>query len=146
MCEYDHPDALERFLIAQASLATLVARCAGQSFKRRLAQFLRLSQARAVLAWGHADSLDLATVAAISRLSPVYFMQMFRRVFETSANGYRIERRMQLAHALLTQTSMPIADIVHHLGLASHSTFARDFRKRFGCTASSIRGQDRSAA
>ena len=114
-------------------------RCSGRSAIRRLEQFLRLARARAVLDCGDPDLFDLQRVAEIARLSTSHFVHQFRRVFGSSPHQYRIARRMQRARSLVAGTDAPIGQILRELGLESHSTFTRTFRRRFGTSATSLR-------
>jgi AraC-like DNA-binding protein len=132
-------DVFEAAWQAQRDSEALIDRCSGRSFERRREQYLRLARARAVLAWGEGAPLDVVRVAEIARLSPHYFVALFHRVFGISPHQYRIERRMQEARRLVAQTCRPIREILNQLGLDSHSTFTRVFRRQFGMSATSLR-------
>jgi AraC family transcriptional regulator len=128
-----------RFAAAQRRERDAIDRCNGRSASRRLEQYVRLSRARALLAWGEGESPDVARVADIARLSPAHFVRLFHRVFEVPPHRYRIERRMQLAHRMIRGTQLPVGEIVRQLGLGSHSTFSRVFRREFGMSATRLR-------
>lgn len=137
-------DVFAAALHGQRGCDTLIDRCSGRSHERRRDQYLRLARARAVLAWGEGAALDVTRVAEIARLSPHYFVELFHRVFGSSPHQYRIDRRMQEARRLVSQTRQPIREILNQLGLDSHSTFTRVFRREFGMSATSLRAETAS--
>lgn len=49
------------------------------------------------------------------------------------------EERLLQAKTLLMTTDTPLAYLAQHLGFANPGNFARAFKERFGCTASSLR-------
>lgn len=131
-------DALRK---AQGDLALRIERCTGRSESRRRDQFTRLARARALLAWGEGEPADIARLAEVACLSSAHFVRLFHRVFDVPPHRYRIERRMQLAWRMIAHTPLPIGEILHHIGLGSHSTFSRSFRRHFGVSASMLRAQ-----
>ena len=126
---------------AQGDLPVRIERCTGRSEARRRDQFTRLARARALLAWGDGEPADIARLAEVARLSSAHFVRLFHRVFDVPPHRYRIERRMQLAWRMIAHTPLPIGEILHHIGLGSHSTFSRSFRRHFGVSASALRAQ-----
>jgi AraC family transcriptional regulator len=133
-------------LAAQAEYAARIALCQGRCPARRRDQFLRLARARAVLAWGEGEPADVAALAEVARLSPAHFVRLFHRVFALPPHRYRIERRMQLAYRMIAQTPLPISAILRQIGLGSHSTFSRTFRRHFGMSATTLRARLQGAA
>lgn len=126
---------------ALGDLPGRIDRCTGRSALRRRDQFIRLARARALLAWGDGEPADIARLAEVARLSSAHFVRLFHRVFDVPPHRYRIERRMQLAYRMIAHTPLPIGEILHHIGLGSHSTFSRSFRRHFGVSASAVRAQ-----
>jgi AraC-like DNA-binding protein len=126
---------------AQGDLPVRIERCTGRSALRRRDQFIRLARARALLAWGDGEPADIARLAEVARLSSAHFVRLFHRVFGVPPHRYRIERRMQLAYRMIAHTPLPIGEILNHIGLGSHSTFSRSFRRHFGVSASTVRAQ-----
>lgn len=118
-----------------------IERCTGRNALRRRDQFIRLARARALLAWGDGEPADIARLAEVARLSSAHFVRLFHRVFDVPPHRYRIERRMQLAYRMIAHTPLSIGEILHHIGLGSHSTFSRSFRRHFGVSASAVRAQ-----
>jgi AraC-like DNA-binding protein len=76
--------------------------------------------------------ITVARLAKDAQLSPSRFAQLFRREVGTSPGQYLRERRMQLALLLLDRTSLPVKDVMHHVGCSGASHFARDFRRFHG--------------
>ncbi len=136
------PDAVATVLErAQASESARIERCSGRTAARRREQYIRLARARSVLAWGDGEPADIARLAEIARLSTAHFVRLFHRVFEVPPHRYRIERRMQLAYRMIADTPLPIGEILQQIGLGSHSTFTRSFRRHFGVSATMLRAQ-----
>lgn len=133
-------------LAAQGEYAEAIARCHGRSYLRRRELFVRLSRARALLAAGDGDSGDVARLAAVARLSTSHFVRLFHQVFGEPPHRYRNRRRMELAHRLITQTDMPVHEVMWRTGFDSHSCFARSFRQHFGVSATTLRAREAPAA
>lgn len=131
--------ALRRLAFVQRDCLAAIERCSGRSPARRRDQFARLARARAVLAWSEGEPRDIARLAEIARLSTAHFVRLFHRVFDVPPHRYRIERRMLVAYRMIRHTPLPVSEIVRRLGLGSHSTFSRTFRRHFGVSATGLR-------
>jgi AraC family transcriptional regulator len=82
------------------------------------------------------DSLDLATVAAVSNFSPYHFHRVFQAAMNETPQDYINRQRVERAANFLTKSKeMSITDIAMACGFSSPSTFARAFKKYFGVTA-----------
>ena len=78
------------------------------------------------------DRFSVATLARDANLSPSRFAQLFRLHVGTSPVQYVRERRMALALVLLDRTSLPVKEVMLHVGCSDPSHFARDFRRFHG--------------
>jgi AraC family transcriptional regulator len=65
--------------------------------------------------------LSVAELAAVSGLSPHYFMQAFTRTFGEPPHQYLVKRRLAFAEKLLVEGKMTIADVAHLSGFSSQS-------------------------
>jgi transcriptional regulator GlxA family with amidase domain len=78
------------------------------------------------------DQVSITGLAAEVDLSSSRFTQLFRRHVGTSPAQYVRQRRMALALVLLDRTSLPVRDVMLHVGCKDPSHFARDFRRFHG--------------
>ena len=78
------------------------------------------------------DRVSVARLAAEADLSPSRFTHLFRMHVGTSPVQYLRERRMSLALVLLDRTSLPVREVMLHVGCNDPSHFARDFRRFHG--------------
>ena len=78
------------------------------------------------------DHISVARLAAEAGLSPSRFAHLFRRHVGNSPAQYLRERRMTLALVLLDRTSLPVKEVMLHVGCNDPSHFARDFRRYHG--------------
>ncbi|OBG24111.1 hypothetical protein A5768_22340 [Mycolicibacterium fortuitum] len=68
-----------------------------------------------------------------------------RLVAEGTTYAELVDRtRRELAHRLLTDTDLPVAQVSRRLGYAEHSVFTRACKKWFGVTPTQYRGGDTS--
>jgi AraC family transcriptional regulator of arabinose operon len=78
------------------------------------------------------DHISVARLARDADLSPSRFAHLFRLHVGTSPAQYLRERRMTLALVLLDRTSLPVKEVMLHVGCNDPSHFARDFRRFHG--------------
>jgi AraC family transcriptional regulator of arabinose operon len=78
------------------------------------------------------DRVSVARLAADAELSPSRFAHLFRVHVGASPAQYLRERRMTLALVLLDRTSLPVREVMLHVGCNDPSHFARDFRRFHG--------------
>ncbi len=72
-------------------------------------------------------------------LSEHHFIRCFTRQYGRPPRDHRAVVRMQVAQALVEQTSLPLNQVAAEVGLISASTFSRQFRLFFGQTPSQAR-------
>ncbi len=63
----------------------------------------------------------------------------FRELFGTTVFGYVAERRLTVAHQLLTLTDQPVQEVADAVGFANPAHFATVFRRRFGLSPTQVR-------
>ena len=73
--------------------------------------------------------LKLSEIAAIVGMSQYHFVRMFKQSTGLPPHRYLVERRLEKAKRLLTETDLPIAEIAHCVGFANQSSFTKVFRK-----------------
>jgi AraC family transcriptional regulator len=89
------------------------------------------------------ESIPLATLASLVRLSPYHFSRAFKQSFGAPPHRYHTYRRIERAKALLERHVLSVTDIGLSLGFNETSTFTTTFRKVTGLTPSRY---DRSVA
>jgi AraC-like DNA-binding protein len=93
---------------------------------------LRIKRALAQIDAQLHDHISVSRLAADAGLSPSRFAHLFRLEVGRSPAQYLRERRMTLALVLLERTSLPVKEVMLHVGCADPSHFARDFRRFHG--------------
>ncbi|WP_268744329.1 helix-turn-helix domain-containing protein [Leptolyngbya sp. Heron Island J] len=67
------------------------------------------------------------------------FSARFTELVGQPAMGYLTRWRMQLAHTLLCDTSLPIAAIADRVGYESEAAFSRAFKRLYSAPPGSMR-------
>ena len=88
---------------------------------------------------GNYRSANLAQLSARLFISPPYLSKTIKAYFGKSFKELLVEERMERARELLTETSIPIGDIIRSLGYENESYFHREFKKRMGTTPMAMR-------
>ena len=84
--------------------------------------------------------LRLDTLARVARFSPYHFHRVFKSMVGETLNDYiRRMRAQRAASQLIHNPTRTITQIAVGCGYSSPSTFAREFRQRFGVSASQFR-------
>jgi AraC family transcriptional regulator len=86
-----------------------------------------------------AESIPLATLAQLVRLSSFYFCRAFKRSFGVPPHRYQINRRIERAKALLTNPDQSVTDVALALGFSETSSFSTAFRQATGVTPTEYR-------
>lgn len=76
----------------------------------------------------HGAQAALATTVNMSRST---FSSKLMELVGQPAMGYLAQRRMQLAHNLLCETSLPLAAIAGRVGYESEAAFLRAFKRMY---------------
>jgi AraC family transcriptional regulator len=82
------------------------------------------------------ESISLATLAQLARLSPYHFSRAFKQSFGVPPHRYHTNRRIELAKTLLEKRAFSVTDIGMRLGFSETSSFTAAFRKTTGLTPS----------
>jgi AraC family transcriptional regulator len=99
-------------------------------------------QQRAVTAYieEHLDqTIPLAKLAELARLSPYYFCRAFRESVGLPPHRYHILRRIERAKGLLANSKSSVTEIGMAVGFSDTSSFTAAFRKTTGQTPTSYR-------
>jgi AraC family transcriptional regulator len=80
------------------------------------------------------EDIHVAQLAALVRLSPHYFSQVFRQAVGVPPHRYVLRERIREAQQLLSAGAMSLAELATHLGFSDQSHFSRAFRKVTGMT------------
>jgi AraC family transcriptional regulator len=80
------------------------------------------------------EDISLAGVAQALAMSPWHFAHAFRQTTGLSPHRFVLARRIERAKSLLRETDLPITEIAHRIGCASHSHFSVLFRRTTGQT------------
>ncbi|WP_155987807.1 AraC family transcriptional regulator [Gorillibacterium massiliense] len=83
----------------------------------------------------HMDSdLSLQTLSKIAGFSPYHFHRIFHAVTGKNLHPYIQERRLNNCASRLLYEDCEITEMTLDYGFATPSSFARSFKKQFGCT------------
>jgi AraC family transcriptional regulator len=80
------------------------------------------------------ESIPLAALAQLARLSSCYFCRAFKRSFDVPPHRYQINRRIERAKALLANPGQSVTDVALALGFSKTSSFSTAFRQATGTT------------
>ncbi|AZI44837.1 AraC family transcriptional regulator (plasmid) [Deinococcus psychrotolerans] len=107
---------------------------------RSHASALGLAAATAQIEAEYAAPLSVPELARSAGLSVTTFERQIRRVYGLTPTQLLTRTRIQAATALLSQTSLSVAQIAVECGYFDHSAFARAFKGAVGLTPSGFRG------
>ena len=85
------------------------------------------------------DDMALADLARVVAMSPGHFAHLFRQTVGLPPHRFVLEKRIERAKALLRDTDLPITEIAHRVGCASHSHLTVMFHRDTGVTPSDFR-------
>lgn len=88
-----------------------------------------------------AEPIGLADLAVEAGLSRYHFARLFRNTTGRSPHQHLTQQRLVRAHALLTGTQLPIADVALAVGFSSQSHFAEACRRTLGQSPRVVRQQ-----
>jgi AraC family transcriptional regulator, arabinose operon regulatory protein len=84
-------------------------------------------------------SHTLSELAHRNQISASRLSHLFRDEIGTNVKNYRLDRRLQLAAAMLVSTDMPIKGVAYSVGYGHCSSFVRAFKTHFGVSPTSYR-------
>jgi AraC family transcriptional regulator len=95
----------------------------------------------------HLDGdIALQQVAEACELSVSHFARAFKQTFHVPPYRWLIERRVDRARDLMTNSRLPLADIAIRCGFADQSALNRSFKRIHGVTPGTWRRGQRAAA
>ena len=100
-----------------------------------------LSRVRERLADEATTSPDIAELARVCDVHPVYLARAFRRRYGCSPAEYLRRCRLERALHMLQRADSSLTAIAAACGYADHSHFTHAFRRRYGCTPSTFRAR-----
>src|SRR5712671_3385673 len=84
--------------------------------------------------------LDLETLADVAHFSSFHFHRLFSAWMGETLGDYLRRRRLEVAALrLVAQPRVPVLNVALSVGFGSAEAFARAFKTRFGCTATTWR-------
>jgi len=130
----------ERALEAATRIIAIVAGRALSTPRASPRELRRVAEAaRAIEAASDDETLDLAALARVARLSKFHFLRVFRRAVGATPHQYLTSIRLRRAAARLAGTAESVTAIAFDSGFADLSTFNARFRAAFGKTPSQYR-------
>jgi len=85
------------------------------------------------------ESISLASLAGLARLSPFHFARAFRQSFGMPPHRYHTSQRIERAKTLLACPSQSVTNIAIDVGFAETSSFTKAFRKLASVTPTQYR-------
>ncbi len=86
------------------------------------------------------NPITAESIAAHFGFNTVYFRRIFREELGISPARYLKLLRLEYAREQLVSSDRKVLDIMLDSGYVSNVTFTRDFREKYGCTPSEMRG------
>jgi AraC family transcriptional regulator len=83
--------------------------------------------------------LSLAALANSLNMSHSYFRRLFKQTTGISPYKYLLDRRLNKAAQMLTNTNLEVAEIADLIGFSSHRNFSRSFHQLFSISPSQYR-------
>jgi len=93
------------------------------------------------------DLMNLPSVddlAKEARLTPAKLQEGFKLLYGNTVNQYIVDRRLEKAFWLLSQTDSQISDVVLEIGLSSRSHFSKIFKDKYDVSPIDVKMQRRS--
>lgn len=94
----------------------------------------RIKEAALYLLHGYDRELNCDEVASRFGFSHAAFFREWKKFFDVSPKNYVLEYRLQEAARRLSQSSVPVVDIVKEVHFSGVTAFYRKFKERFGVT------------
>lgn len=91
------------------------------------------------ISWRIRDNIRVSEIAAYFGYNEKYITTFFKRTGGTSLKSYILNRKMELAKAMLTDTNLPIAQIGYDIGFSDNHNFSSAFKKVTGQSPSGYR-------
>ncbi|MGH7143528.1 MAG: helix-turn-helix domain-containing protein [Planctomycetota bacterium] len=99
----------------------------------------RVHNVRAWIDRHFAEAIALDDLAAMANLSPSHFSALFHRAIGAAPKAYLLERRLDQAGRLLSQTGLSIVEVAWSVGFNHLAHFNRSFKTHTGLTPGAFR-------
>lgn len=140
---YDMPYfRLEAEGIVLQAVACLVRFFSSSAAPQAAADPLTMERLRSVIRYveqHYQEKILLQDVASHLGISREYFCRIFKKNIGSPFLQYLNDFRLSKAYADLQSTSLPVSEIMEKNGIAGQKQFNQSFKKRYGCTPSSVR-------
>ena len=133
-------------VVAADSFSLKVASLPGRNEDERIRVMQRMLRVWARIGTDPARGCGLRDLAGVSNYSSTHLQRTFKRVFGMSPYQLAIVQRMQIARDLLKDTGLSVSSVASYAGYVDRAAFARAFRRHFGMTPSTMRGEKKPAA
>ncbi|MBA2712038.1 MAG: helix-turn-helix transcriptional regulator [Rubrobacteraceae bacterium] len=101
-----------------------------------------LSQATDYINDNLPDKLTLAEISGSAHMSPHHFARSFKAETGLSPHQYVIQRRVERARALLSDSDLTLAEVARAVGFANHSHLSSHVRRVLGVSPGALRRED----
>ena len=91
------------------------------------------------ISWRVREPVKVREVAAYFGYNEKYITTFFKKSAGISLKSYILERKMELAKSLLTDTNLPISQIGYDIGFSDNHNFSNAFKKMTGQSPSVYR-------
>lgn len=85
------------------------------------------------------EKITVSDLAKQTRWESQHFNRMFSKYVGVTPYKYILDRKIEKAKTLLTETNIPITEVSFELGIKSHSNFCNVFKKATGKTPEAYR-------
>ncbi|WP_046215744.1 ABC transporter substrate-binding protein [Paenibacillus wulumuqiensis] len=104
-----------------------------------------LTEIRSFMELHYNEPLSIQQLADMAKLSPKYFVDLFKKTFQQSAMEYLTDIRIAHAKRYLTETGQRLRDIAVKVGYSDEFYFSRKFKKEVGVSPSEYAKHTRKA-
>ncbi|WP_268849186.1 helix-turn-helix domain-containing protein [Flavobacterium aestivum] len=96
---------------------------------------------------GHLDTSlpSLRELSQIFNINEFKLKRGFRELFKTSIYQFYNEQRLQSAHLLIEQTSLPLKEIAYRSGFSTYANFSKSFKKKFDYAPNELKARIKSS-
>lgn len=91
------------------------------------------------ISWRLRENIRVSEIADYFGYNPKYITTFFKKASGTSLKQYILNRKIDLAKALLTDTNQPVAQIGYEVGFSDNHNFSNTFKRITGQTPSDYR-------
>lgn len=91
------------------------------------------------ITWRLRENIKVSEIAEYFGYNPKYITTFFKKASGISLKQYILNRKIELAKALLTDTNQPVAQIGYEIGFSDNHNFSNTFKRLTGQTPSEYR-------